>query len=445
MYKFIKLFTFKHMFVNIKYIVKFNRNVIIMKKLDKIIFHIDVNSAFLSWTAIDLIQKGESNKDIRKIPSIIGGNSKERRGVVLAKSIPAKKYNILTGEPISNALKKCPNLEVYEPNHKLYREYSNAMYNLLKPYSDYIERYSIDEVFMDMTYFKDNYEEKAEEIKNKIQSELGFAVNVGIGDNKLLAKMASDFTKKNSVHVLFKSQIKDKMWPLPVGRLFMVGKTAERKLNELNIITIEDLAKYDLNILKSIFKSYGVLIYSYANGIDESPINEMNHVDVKGIGNSTTTEKDIISRREAVKTLLLLTESVTKRLREKNLLCSVIAVSIKTRNFITYSHQRSIYIPTDNTSEIYKLVVQIFDEFWKGEPIRLLGVRVCKLTCNNVHQQSIFDDEKNEKERKLDQAIDSIRNKYGELSIIRSVLLKNDENNEVKDINLNNKFNNPWE
>ena len=416
-----------------------------MKKLDKIIFHIDVNSAFLSWTAIDLIQKGESNKDIRKIPSIIGGNSKERRGVVLAKSIPAKKYNILTGEPISNALRKCPNLEVYEPNHTLYRKYSNAMYNLLKPYSDYIERYSIDEVFMDMTYFKSNYEEKAQEIKNKIQNELGFTVNIGIGDNKLLAKMASDFTKKNSVHILFKSQIKDKMWPLPVGRLFMVGKSAEKKLNELNIITIEDLAKYDLNILKSIFKSYGELIYSYANGIDESPINEMNHIDVKGIGNSTTTEKDITSRTEAIKILLLLTESVTKRLREKDLLCSVIVVSIKTNNFLTYSHQKSIYTPTDSTSEIYKLVVQIFNESWKGEAIRLLGVRVGKLTCNRVYQQSIFDDQKNDKERKLDQAIDSIRGKYGELSIMRSSLLKNNEDKGSKDNNLSDKFKSPWE
>jgi len=392
-------------------------------KSQKIIFHIDVNSAFLSWTAINLLRCGESEVDIRKIPSIIGGSVEDRRGVVLAKSIPAKKFNIITGEPIVAALKKCPQLKVYPPEHKLYTKFSNDMYKLLKPYSDFIERYSIDEVFMEASHFKYDYMEKAKEIKRKIEKDLGFTVNIGIGNNKLLAKMASDFSKKNSVHTLFKEEVRVKMWPLKVGDLFMVGKAAEKKLIDLNIFTIGDLANYNLSILRNIFKSYANIIYEYANGIDDSPINCDNYVDVKGIGNSTTTSKDILSVDEALKVLLSLTESVAKRLRANKSLCGIVAVSIKSNVFTTYSHQKKLLTPTDSTEEIFNLVKAIFKEMWRGEPIRLLGVRVTKLSDNSIYQKSLFDDEKIDKQRSLDSTIDKIREKYGDSSIIRSTFI----------------------
>ncbi|WP_346940472.1 DNA polymerase IV [uncultured Clostridium sp.] len=392
-------------------------------KSERIIFHIDVNSAFLSWTAINLLRCGESEVDIRKIPSIIGGSIEDRRGVVLAKSIPAKKFNIITGEPIVAALKKCPQLKVYPPEHKLYTKFSNDMYKLLKPYSDFIERYSIDEVFMEASHFKYDYMEKAKEIKRKIEKDLGFTVNIGIGNNKLLAKMASDFSKKNSIHTLFKEEIRVKMWPLKVGDLFMVGKAAEKKLIDLNIFTIGDLANYNLSILRNIFKSYANIIYEYANGIDDSPINCDNYVDVKGIGNSTTTSKDILSIDEALKVLLSLTESVAKRLRANKSLCGIVAVSIKSNVFTTYSHQKKLLTPTDSTEEIFNLVKAIFKEMWRGEPIRLLGVRVTKLSDNSIYQKSLFDDEKIDKQRSLDSTIDKIREKYGDSSIIRSTFI----------------------
>ena len=392
-------------------------------KSERIIFHIDVNSAFLSWTAINLLRCGESEVDIRTIPSIIGGSIEDRRGVVLAKSIPAKKFNIITGEPIVAALKKCPQLKVYPPEHKLYTKFSNDMYKLLKPYSDFIERYSIDEVFMEASHFKYDYMEKAKEIKRKIEKDLGFTVNIGIGNNKLLAKMASDFSKKNSIHTLFKEEIRVKMWPLKVGDLFMVGKAAEKKLIDLNIFTIGDLANYNLSILRNIFKSYANIIYEYANGIDDSPINCDNYVDVKGIGNSTTTSKDILSVDEALKVLLSLTESVAKRLRANKSLCGIVAVSIKSNVFTTYSHQKKLLTPTDSTEEIFNLVKAIFKEMWRGEPIRLLGVRVTKLSDNSIYQKSLFDDEKIDKQRSLDSTIDKIREKYGDSSIIRSTFI----------------------
>ena len=399
------------------------------KESERIIFHIDVNSAFLSWTAINLLRCGESLVDIRKIPSIIGGSIEDRRGVVLAKSIPAKKFNIITGEPIVAALKKCPQLKVYPPEHKLYRKFSNDMFELLRPYSDFIERYSIDEVFMDASHFKYDYMDKAEEIKNKIEKDLGFTVNIGIGNNKLLAKMAGDFSKKNSIHTLFKEEVKTKMWPLKVGDLFMVGKAAEKKLTDLNIFTIGDLANYNLNILRNIFKSYANVIYGYANGIDNSPINCDNYVDVKGIGNSTTTSKDIFNIDEALKVLLSLTESVAKRLRANKSLCGIVVVSIKSNVFTNYSHQKKLLVPTDSTDEIFKLVKVIFNEMWHREPIRLLGVRVTKLSDNTIYQKSLFDDEKIDKQRMLDNTIDKIREKYGDSSIIRSTFIgPNDKN-----------------
>lgn len=390
---------------------------------DRIIFHIDVNSAYLSWTAIRMLQLGEIEDDIREIPSIVGGSTDDRHGIVLAKSIPAKKFNIKTGEPIVDALKKCPSLKIFKPNYRLYMDCSNAMYNLLYEYSPKIQRYSVDEVFMDMSHFKENYMEKAEEIKIRIKKELGFNVNIGISENKLLAKMASDFEPKNSIQTLFKEEIEDKMWPLPVEDLFMVGRATKRKLDKLNINTIGELANFDLKLLTSVFKSHGTTIYNYANGNEDSQVRKYNYIEVKGIGNSTTIAWDVTTREEALKIILSLTESVSNRLRNNNSLCKLVAISIKGFNFERYIHQRSLENYTDLTEEIFKELIITFDEVWGGEPIRQLGVRVSKLCSNEFFQCSLFDNKKVEKQRALDKVIDSIRDRYGNNSIIRSTFL----------------------
>ncbi|MDV4150843.1 DNA polymerase IV [Clostridium sp. AL.422] len=390
---------------------------------ERIVFHIDVNSAYLSWTAIRMLQLGETIEDIRKIPSIVGGNRDERHGIVLAKSIPAKKYGIKTGETIVEALKKCPSLKIFRPNYKLYVDCSNAMYNLLYEYSPQIQRYSVDEVFMDMGHYKENYMEKAVEIKDRIRSELGFTVNIGISTNKLLAKMASDFNPKDSIHTLFKEEIKDKMWPLPVEDLFMVGRATKIKLDKLNISTIGELASFDLKLLESVFKSHGKVIYNYANGVDESSVRKYNYIDVKGIGNSTTIAWDVTSKDEALKIILSLTESVANRLRNHQSLCRVVSISIKGYNFERYIHQKTIDNYTDSTDEIFSELSKAFEECWRGEPIRQIGVRVTKLCSNEFFQSSLFDNKTIEKQRALDKAIDSIRNRYGNNSIIRSTFL----------------------
>ena len=389
---------------------------------ERLIFHIDVNSAYLSWTAVKLLQYG-GELDIREVPSVIGGSEENRHGIILAASMPAKKFGIKTGEPIYAARLKCKNLIVYPPDYNWYVKSSDALFELLSEYSPKIQRYSIDECFMDCTHFKEDYMRMAMRIKMRVSQELGFNTNIGISTNKLLAKMASDFKPKNTVHTLFKDEMPLKMWDLPVGDLFMVGRASEAKLHKLNVHTIGELAQYDINLLISKLHSHGKLIYEYANGIDNSEIRKSNYLEVKGIGNSTTVSYDIETMEEALKVLLSLTESSTMRLRESNSLCGFVAISIKNNEFFHYSHQKPLSNHTDSTDKIFEGVKDAFKESWRGEKIRQLGIRVTKLSSNEYFQESLFDYERSEKQRKLDKTIDDLRNKYGKESVIRSTFL----------------------
>ena len=239
--------------------------------MERQILHVDVNNAFLSWTAVDMLKKG-SKIDIREIPAIIGGDETKRSGIVLAKSTKAKECGVKTAETIYMAKMKCPNIKIFPSNYKIYKEYSDKLYNLLLKYTDKIEKFSIDECFLDMTNYlmNDTLLNKAKEINKRVKNELGFTVNVGVANNKLLAKMASDFTKPNRVHTLFKEEIPYKMWNLPISELFMLGKKTVPKLYNMQIKTIGDLAKADLKILNKKFGKHGILMWEYAKGIDSS-------------------------------------------------------------------------------------------------------------------------------------------------------------------------------
>lgn len=393
----------------------------------KLIFHIDVNSAFLSWSAVDKLFNGEAH-DLRDIASVIGGDEESRRGVVLAKSITAKKAGIITGESLFTARKKCPNLTVISPNFRLYESCSKAMREIFIDYTPYVEKFSIDECFLDMTSYNTSKEAAlsvAQDIKDRIKSELGFTVNIGMSDVKLLAKMASDFEKPDKIHTLFKNEIQKKLWHLTVGELFMVGKKTVPRLNNLNIFTIGDLAQYDVEILKYHFKSSGLVMWQYANGIDNSEV-KWNKYELKGISNSTTLSEDIKSKDEAYKVLLGLVENTTTRLRDIKKCCYCISVTIRNREFIDCSHSKTIRNATDSTDEILKTVKNIFDQLWKGEPIRLLGVSLNNLCQDNFKQTSIFDMDSihHEKQRAIDQTMDNLRRKYGDNIVMKSVFLK---------------------
>ncbi len=409
--------------------------------MSDIIFHIDVNSAFLSWSATHMLENGYDT-DIREIPSIIGGDQESRHGIVLAKSVPAKVYGIVTGEPIVNAKRKCPNLAIYPSDHNLYKEKSKAMIDYLKTLTSDIEQVSIDECFLLFSPIAGNYTSPiaaANQIKNTIYEKFGFTVNVGISDKKVLAKMASDFQKPNLVHTLYQSEIQEKMWPLPVSDLFGCGKSSVQILKTLEIHTIGDLAQTDPEILKAHLKSHGYGLWQYANGIDDSVVEPIQAA-AKGVGNSHTLSKNATTKEEACKVLLTLADSVSARLRKAGKYASMVSVEIKYSDFRTASHQCILPGPTNTGRTIYETACELFDELWDNSPVRLLGIRTSKLVdITEPTQLSLFDyihtmentdsfvsSEKktSKKQKNLEKALDKIREKYGKDAIVRGSNLK---------------------
>lgn len=390
--------------------------------MSRIIFHIDVNSAFLSWTAVERLNKGEPI-DLREIPSIVGGDSETRHGIVLAKSTPAKKYGIVTGEPIAMALRKCPELVCVPPDFPLYARNSRRMFEILSDYSDRIEQFSIDEGFLEYSGMEKLLGpplETAEMIRQRIKKELGFTVNIGVSCNKILAKMAGELEKPDKLITLFPEEIEEKLWPLPVEDLFMVGRRTSPRLREMGIRTIGELANFPLPLLEKEFKSFGRMLHAYANGIDDSPVvPESEATELKSIGNSTTTSFDVEERETAYKILLALSETVSMRLRGHKLCAQEIAVTLKSSDFKVYSHQKQLVNAVDCTNAVYETAKEIFDEVWKKEPLRLLGVRAGKLCAEDCVQLSFLEEDWS-KQKKADAAMDAIRLKYGKNTVRRS-------------------------
>lgn len=387
--------------------------------MDRIIFHIDVNSAYLSWSAIDLLQANPDSVDIRTIPAIIGGNRKTRHGIVLAKSLSAKNiYHIHTAEPVANALKKCPTLTIIPPDHDSYSRHSKQFVGFLRSLTSEIEQVSVDECYLDYTTIASRFsspEEGAAYIRNYIYSHFGFTVNVGISSNKVLAKMASDFEKPNKTHTLFPDEIQKKMWPLPISSLFMAGHASVAVLQKLDIHTIGDLARMDPAILSLHLKSHGKMLWEYANGIDNSSI-ESEPSQAKGIGNSTTLASDLTTAQEAYSILLQLSTKVGHRLEKAGQSANNLCVEIKYSTFDKYTRQMPLSSPTQDGKKLYRAACHLFDTLWNGNPIRLLGVRAGKLTdVDEPVQLDLFsyDSKAIEKEQKMERAMDKIREKFG--------------------------------
>lgn len=395
--------------------------------MERIIFHIDVNSAYLSWSALKLLQEHPESTDIRTIPAIIGGNRETRHGIVLAKSVPAKKiYHIQTAEPVASALKKCPSLTIVPPDHQLYSRYSKKFVGFLRSLTPEIEQVSIDECFLDYTGIAHHFpspEAGAAYIRNYIFEQFGFTVNVGISSNKVLAKMASDFEKPNKTHTLFPEEIQQKMWPLPISSLFMAGHASVAVLQKLEINTIGDLARTHPSILSLHLKSHGKMLWEYANGIDPSPI-ESEPAQAKGIGNSTTLARDLTTASEAYPILEQLCQKVGSRLKAAGQSANNLCVEIKYASFDKYTQQMPLTAPTQEGKELYRYACVLFDALWNGNPIRLLGVRSGKLTnAGEPFQMDLFsyDPVATAKRQKLDQAMEKIKKKYGSDAIHRGM------------------------
>ena len=401
-----------------------------------IIFHIDVNSAYLSWTAVEQLKNG-ATVDLREIPAIIGGDQKSRHGVVLAKSPAAKRYGIRTGEPVANAFRKCPNLAMYPPDHKMYREKSRRLMEYLRTFTKEIEQVSVDECYMDFTGIAGRYHspvDGAAEIKDGIRDKFGFTVNIGISTNKLLAKMASDFEKPDRIHTLYPEEIKEKMWPLPIGELYMAGRSSVEVLKKLEINTIGDLAQADLKLIMLHLKSHGKMLWEFANGIGTSVV-QSEPDEAKGIGNSTTLSEDAATIEEVTPVFERLAQSVGSRLKKAEKKAGMVSMEIKYYDFRTVSHQIQLDKPSNDPEVLKETACSLFLEAWSEEPVRLLGIRTSKLSDETAPEQlSIFDielpKEPDEKHKRLKKAMDEINGKFGEGAVMKASLMPKKPHNK---------------
>ena len=393
--------------------------------MEKVIFHVDVNSAYLSWEAVYRRKYRGEVLDLRDIPSAVGGDVNQRHGIILAKSMPAKAYGIRTGDSIWEARQKYGPLTIVPPDYSLYDRSSHALLTLLREYSPDVEQYSIDEAYVDMSGTQKLFgspEQAADRIRERIREELGFTVNIGISENKLLAKMASDFRKPDRTHTLFAQEIPLKLWPLPVSELFFVGRASAKKLCNLGIYTIGDLARTDVEILKRHMKKQGELIWNFANGRDFSLVEAVPPPN-KGYGNSTTIPVDVTSASQASLVLLALAETVGARLRKDGKKAEVLSVSIKDYLFQTASHQCRLPAPTNITEELHRHACSL--ELWDGLPIRHLGIHTGRIQDENaMRQMELFDTRDYGKLERLDRAVDTIRRRYGMDAVKRAVFLE---------------------
>ncbi len=395
-----------------------------------IIFHIDVNSAYLSWTAVEQLKNG-SAVDLREIPAIIGGDQKSRHGVVLAKSPAAKQYGIRTGEPVANAFRKCPDLVMYPPDHKMYREKSRLLMEYLRTFTKEIEQVSVDECYMDFTSIAGRYHSPVDgalEIKDGIKERFGFTVNIGISTNKLLAKMASDFRKPDRIHTLFPEEIQVKMWPLPIGELYMAGRSSVETLKKLEINTIGDLAQADPELIALHLKSHGKMLWEFANGRGRDVV-QAEPEEAKGIGNSTTLRADAETEEEVYAVFGELAQSVGRRLKKAGKKAGMVSMEIKYHDFRTISHQMQLEKPSNDPELLKDTAYSLFLEVWSGEPVRLLGIRTSKLADESEPEQlSIFDiempPEPDEKHKRLKKAMDELNARFGEGAVVKASLMK---------------------
>lgn len=399
----------------------------------RVIFHVDANSAFLSWTAAYQVRVLGQKRDLRNIPSVIAGDKASRHSIILAKSIPAQKYGIQTGEPLFQAMEKCPELVVEQPDYELYVESSRHFIRLLRRFSPIVEQYSIDEAWVDMTGTEGIWGSPllaADLLRNTVREELGFTVNVGVSGNKLLAKMAGDFEKPDKVHTLFPEEMESKFWPLPVRDLFLVGAATEKKLKLLGIDTIGELAQADVNLLKRRLGKHGETIWHFANGRNADAVTP-EPAENKGYGNSTTTAQDVVTSQQAYDVLLSLSETVAARMRRDGKCGSCISIHLRTNEFRHCSRQTTLHGATNLTTDIFQAACRLFDETWdRVTPLRQLGVQMTRLSSQPYQQYDFLSGitpQQYERKLRLDETVDALRDKFGEEIIRRGKFAQSPE------------------
>ncbi|MEA4871125.1 MAG: DNA polymerase IV [Christensenella sp.] len=395
--------------------------------MDRTILHCDCNSYFASVECI-------GRPELKSVPMAVCGNPENRHGIILAKNELAKRYGVQTAETIWQAKKKCPQLTLVTPHHHLYAEYSEKINQIYGQYTDLVEPFSIDESWLDVTGSMFQFgsgPEIADELRRRVYEEIGITISVGVSFNKIFAKLGSDYKKPDATTVITRENFQEILWPLSVRDMMFVGSVSAERLSSMGIDTIGAIARAGRDQLRAILGRSGETIWEYAMGLDESVVRRAENADSpKSVGNSVTFPHDLKSRQEICAGLLALSDQVGSRLRKLGLYCATVQIQIRDPYFKTISRQKKLSAPTNVTKEIYDAAVDIAERSWPmTAPVRLLSVTGANLTDCCAEQMALINDTTAEKLKnaKRDQAMDSIRSRYGQNAISYGRLIKKSE------------------
>ena len=390
--------------------------------MEHTILHSDMNNCYAS---IELLYRHE----LRGKPLAVGGDPEARHGIVLAKDQMAKKAGVKTGMALWQARQVCPDIVFVPPRMDLYLKFSRLAHEIYGEYTDKQEAFGIDESWLDITEscsIKGDGMTVANQISRRIKKELGITVSIGVSWNKIFAKLGSDYKKPDAITEISKENYKEIVWPLKAEELLYVGRATKRKLNQYGIRTIGELATADRKFLHRTLGKMGVVLSVFANGDDQTPVSyEDEHAPIKSIGNSTTTPRDLENETDVSIIIYLLAESVSARLRENHFVGDVIEISVRDNELHSFTRQRKISMPTNITSEIGLYAMQIFKENYNwNKAIRSIGVRVADLMTDTVPVQlDLFNNqERRDRQHKMDLAVDEIRRRFGYYSIQRGMM-----------------------
>lgn len=389
--------------------------------MERVILHCDQNCFFAS---VELL----SHPDLRDVPMAVCGDPASRHGIILAKNEPAKRFGIQTAETVWQARRKCPGLVLLPPHHKLYREYSVRVNELYGQYTDLVEPFGIDESWLDITgsmhLFGGDPVAIADELRRRVREELGLSISVGVSFNKIFAKLGSDYKKPDATTLISPENWQEIVWPLPVGAMLFVGRSAQRTLAQYGVETIGQLAACRPEMLEKLLGKLGHQMHEYANGLDRSPVRpQAEREPVKSVGNGTTFPHDLTRWEEVRAGLAALSDSVAMRLRRQGLYCSGVQVTIKDSSFCSISRQKRLESPTRLMKDIQRAAMELTRSAWRAPtPIRMLTVTALHITesAESFEQLDLLGAGRavsDARQEQLESAVRAIRDKFGDGSI----------------------------
>ncbi|MBQ4333510.1 MAG: DNA polymerase IV [Clostridia bacterium] len=388
--------------------------------MDRQILHVDCNKFYASVECC-------LNPELRDKPVVVGGNEASRHGIVLTKNEIAARYDIGTGETLWSARQKCPDLVVVPPHFPTYTRFSGMVREILRGYTPLVEPFGLDEAWLDVTGCRRDPVEIAHEIRRRVKEELGITVSVGVSFNKSFAKLGSDYKKPDAVTVFSRENYRDLVWPLPAGDLLFVGRSTRKKLAERFIFTIGDVARADPALLQALLGKWGPALHAVANGRDSQPVIPSEQAAaVQSVSNGMTTPRDLTDDRDVQRVLMVLSESVGRRLREQHMTGRTIELHLRDNQLVTRSHRVTLDHYVQSTNDIAGAAFALFKDSYRWQrPLRSVTVGVTSLEPDTIPcQLDMTDSAGREKREQLDRAVDGLRQRFGDKCIRRAILLE---------------------